>query len=145
MSLGGDVPLDFCHLRVILGSSYPYKTTTENGDMHPTRSATSLIHNTPRNYTPGPLRRAEDSARNVVDAFLGKHPEYARLSPDVLLQYAATYRDDKDHALEQDFRDNCVVTGCRIDYKRPSAIERGDMVTSDDAFLAGSCEAVGHG
>lgn len=105
--------------------------------MQATGSTTSLHPVTFRtNYTPGPLRRAADAARNAVDAFVAKHPEYSRLSPDVLLQYAATYRDDKDHALEQELRDNCVIEGCRIDYKRPSAIEPGALMTSDDAFLA---------
>jgi hypothetical protein len=64
--------------------------------------------------SPLPHPQHRPSIRSLADReavrlarFLDKHPEYARLSPDVLLQYAETYRDDRDHALEQ---------GCRADY-----------------------------
>ncbi len=106
--------------------------------MHPQGSPTVLPAVSPRSYTPGPLRRAADAARNAVDAFVAKHPEYSRLSPDVLLQYAATYRDDKDHALEQEYRDNCVLAGCRIDYRRPCDEARDEVPFSDSVFPGAS-------
>jgi hypothetical protein len=91
----------------------------------------------PAMYAPGTIRRGADRQRSVVDAFVAKYPQYARLAPDVLAQYAATYRDDKDHALEQEFRDNGVLTGARVDHGRRR--EDGDwdeVPTSDNSFDA---------
>lgn len=102
--------------------------------MPPTETTTSLPAARPTTYNPGPLRRAADAARNAVDRFVAKYPEYGRLAPDVLQQYAATYRDDKDHALEQDFRDNMVLSGCRADYGLWRRLDHGDYLTSDVAF-----------
>ena len=70
-------------------------------------------------YSPGEIRRHTDSQLAVIEVFLLRHPEYAKLPPDVLLQYAETYRDMKDHTLEQEFRDNGVIAGARGDYTRP--------------------------
>lgn len=85
-------------------------------------------------YAPGAIRSIADRQRAAIESFVTKYPEYARLAPDVLLQYADTYRDDKDHALEQEFRDNGVLTGARIDYSRPAGKDWDDVPTSDNAF-----------
>jgi hypothetical protein len=90
----------------------------------------------PAIYAPGTIRRGADRERAVVAAFVAKYPQYARLAPDVLAQYAATYRDDRDHALEQEFRDNGVLQGARVDYSRPEGRDWDDVVTSDLAFSA---------
>jgi hypothetical protein len=88
----------------------------------------------PALYAPGFIRRGADRQRAVIDAFVAKYPQYSKLPPDVLVQYAATYRDDKDHALEQEFRDNGVLHGARVDYSRPAGRDWDDVPTSDNAF-----------
>ena len=88
----------------------------------------------PAIYAPGTIRTAADRQRAALERFVARHPEYARLAPDVLVQYAATYRDDKDHALEQEFRDNGVLHGARVDYSRPAEKDWDTVLTSDNAF-----------
>ena len=72
---------------------------------------------------PATIRDQADHEAARIARFVARHPQYNRLPPDVLLQYADTYRDDADHALEQEFRDNGVLCGCRADYHRRSAYE----------------------
>lgn len=92
------------------------------------------LPSTPLAYAPGTIRTAADRQRAALERFVAKYPQYAKLPPDVLVQYAATYRDDKDHALEQEFRDNGVLAGCRVDYSRPEEKEWDTVLTSDNAF-----------
>jgi hypothetical protein len=85
-----------------------------------------------------PIRTTTDRQSSRIAAFVERYPQYARLPADVLLQYAETYRDDEDHTLEQELRDNGVIAGCRIDYKRPGERERGSIPFSDDVLLEAS-------
>jgi hypothetical protein len=95
---------------------------------------TAPSHSQPAIYAPGALRRSTDRQRASLESFVAKYPEYARLAPDVILQYAATYRDDKDHALEQELRDNGVLSGARVDYSRPAGDDWDVVRLSDDVF-----------
>ena len=88
----------------------------------------------PAFYAPGTIRTVFDRERVALERFVAKYPEYAKLPPSVLAQYAATYRDDKDHALEQEFRDNGVLHGARVDYERPAARDWDHVPTSDNVF-----------
>lgn len=89
----------------------------------------------------GPIHHLTDWQAGQIARFVDRHPQYARLPADVLLQYAETYRDDTDHALEQEFRDNGVLRGCRADCCH--ARHRGDgwIPFSDDALQEPSYEA----
>lgn len=95
-----------------------------------------VIPATPPRYPT--IRGLADREATRIDRFLARHPQYRRLPPDVLLQYAETYRDDSDHALEQEFRDNGVLAGCRADLSH--AYDRGDgwIPFSDDVALEAS-------
>lgn len=88
----------------------------------------------PAIYAPGTIRTAADRERATMERFVARYPEYAKLPPDTLVQYAATYRDDKDHALEQEYRDNGVLQGARVDYSRPEEKDWDVVLTSDNAF-----------
>ncbi len=88
---------------------------------------------TPPVYAPGAFRLTTDRERNALDRFVNRYPEYSKLPPSVLAQYAVTYRDDRDHALEQEFRDNGVLDGARADFGL-SDRDWDDMPTSDNAF-----------
>ncbi len=90
----------------------------------------------PAIYAPGVIRTDTDYERNRMARFVANHPEYAKLPPSVLLQYATTYRDDKDHALEQEFRDNGILQGARADF---DLIERDwDTMPMSDDYSEGS-------
>lgn len=85
-----------------------------------------------------PIHNLTDWQASRISAFVARYPEYRRLPPDVLLQYADTYRDDADHALEQEYRDNGVLLGCRADYKRADGVEWGWVPFSDCDCLGAS-------
>jgi hypothetical protein len=85
-----------------------------------------------------PIRSTTDHQADRISRFVARYPQYARLPADVLLQYVDTYRDESDHALEQEFRDNGVLAGCRADLRH--ALDRGDgwIPFSDDYALEAS-------
>ena len=87
---------------------------------------------------PSPIRTHADRTADRIARFTARYPQYARLAPDVILQYAETYRDDTDHALEQDLRDNGVLPACSVDYSRFRALDRGEVPFSDYAVLEAS-------
>lgn len=89
-------------------------------------------------YHPRSIRNLADYQAVRIARFVARHPEYERLPADVLLQYADTYRDDEAHTLEQEFRDNGILTGCRADYARPQARDRGWEPPLDSDALGGS-------
>jgi hypothetical protein len=109
----------------------------------PHHSHHSLIPATPPVYAPGIFRRQSDQQLAEVSSFLARHPEYQKLPVDALAQYAATYRDDRDHAMEQDFRDESVLCGCRADYARPESGKAdwdAGPACSDDCSFNGEVE-----
>lgn len=85
-----------------------------------------------------PIRSLADWEADRIARFVARRPEYARLPADVLLQYAETYRDDTDHALEQEYRDNGVLRGCRIDHSHAARRRDGWIPFSDDVVLEAS-------
>lgn len=98
----------------------------------------AVTHRPAPQRTTAPIRSLADWQADRVERFVARRPEYARLPVDVLLQYAETYRDDSDHTLEQEYRDNGVLRGCRIDHSH--AARRGDgwIPFSDDLVLEAS-------
>ncbi|MBF6571700.1 MAG: hypothetical protein IVW54_22905 [Candidatus Binataceae bacterium] len=53
-------------------------------------------------YAAGRLRETTDTERSRAEALCERHPEFARLGHDQLLQVADTYLDEADHALRSE-------------------------------------------
>lgn len=77
------------------------------------------LHALPAVIAPSPkhptIRDLTDREANKLTRFMARHPQYSKLPMDVLIQYADTYRDDADHAMEQELRDQGVLRGCLAD------------------------------
>lgn len=67
----------------------------------------------PADYAPGIIRSSTDREAALVDAFYRRHPEYEVLPRDEVLQVAATYLDEDDHALRAALADEGVPVGGR--------------------------------
>lgn len=88
----------------------------------PPQPGTAVTPRYPDGYAPGTIRRATDSERAAVVAFTDRHPEYAKLSQDEIVQAMSTYRTVEDHEDRQRLSD----AGVPADWRRGD--EDGEMV-----------------
>lgn len=47
-------------------------------------------------YAPGPIRAATDAEAAAIEAFVARHPEYAKLPAEALVQAMSTYHTDDE-------------------------------------------------
>ena len=88
---------------------------------------TPAASNPAADYAPGVIRSSTDREAALVEAFYRRHPEYELLPRDAVLQVAATYLDEDDHALRAALADEGVPVGgefCGFD--DPEAEEGSD-------------------
>lgn len=66
-------------------------------------------------YAPGPIRASLDRERAAVESFVERHPEYAKLGQEEIVQAMSTYRTVEEHEERHRLRDAGVPRGWRRD------------------------------
>ncbi len=111
---------------------------SESGEPTPPRSGSLIAYpsskqdlpDSPRSpYAAGPIRSSSDREQALIEGFLERHAEYARLSAAELVVLAETYRDDDDLALRASMRDE----GVDLSYSRESLEDDTAVAWSDEA------------
>lgn len=59
-------------------------------------------------YAPGPIRAATDALADTVGRFCHRHPEYAKLGSDAIVQAMTTFRTDEEADLRKVMADEGV-------------------------------------
>lgn len=77
-------------------------------------------------YAVTALRAGSDREHELALHFLNRFPEYSRLPHSALMQYAATYRDEGEHAVRRLLADE----GVPVD----SYHREDDDLAADDAY-----------
>lgn len=90
-------------LALLLPPAEPPRNTT-----HPARRRHDA-------YAPGPIRAALDRERAAVESFVERHPEYAKLGQEEIVQAMSTYRTAEEHEERHRLRDAGVPRGWRRD------------------------------